>query len=300
MKIYLIGHFGQLGSVLGQKLTSQYEVIGTHRMIVGDSIPNVDLIINASAYTHVDRAEVERGSCHAVNVELPKYLAQKAREMDIPLIHFCTNYVFDGNRHGCPYVETDRCLPLSHYGKTKLEGTLVVGNEHSKYLVFRLSGIYGGVRSFVKTMTDAYHKRAEVIVVNDQAITPNDVSPVSEVVVNIIHQMTLPGFNKWGTYHLSGEGETSWHNFACSIYEKLNMMNKTQVPAPKPISSEDYSKKYSGTIAARPRYAVLDSSKLARTFGLTLGSWEEQFEEFWENEYCPSKSNPSSMNTINH
>jgi dTDP-4-dehydrorhamnose reductase len=227
-----------------------------------------DIIVNAAAYTAVDRAEIERETAFAVNAAAVGILAEQAKKSDALLIHFSTDYVFDGEKPS-PYVETDSPNPLNVYGRSKLEGERAVAASGCRHFIFRTSWVYApGGRNFVRAILAAAKSKPELKVVNDQHGAPTSSEAIAAAVARILGKpgtLQEPG----GVYHLSAAGETTWHGFAMEL---LSMQGLT-TPV-MGISTAEY-----GAPARRPKNSLLDNAKLLRTFGVALADWREGLRE---------------------
>jgi dTDP-4-dehydrorhamnose reductase len=282
MKILLTGKDGQVGFALHKKLASIGEVIATNRNELNlensDAIRTFiekikpDIIINAAAYTDVDKAESDIELAHKVNTEAPRVLAEKASELNIPIIHFSTDYVFDGLKNE-PYVETDKANPQSVYGKTKREGEEAV-RQHKKHIILRTSWVfsYHG-KNFLKTILKLIQEKSSLNIVNDQKGTPISVAAIADVICKIVEAiLNKADFKDFGTYHVALEGETNWHQYACFIAdEAMRLGLKTSMTSQdiKSISSDVYS-----TAAKRPMNSRLNTTKIKKTFMLELPDWK--------------------------
>ena len=284
MKIFLTGKDGQVGFALHKRLASLGEVIATDRNELNLENPDAirafiekikpDIIINAAAYTDVDKAETEIELAHKVNTEAPKVLAEKASQLNIPMIHFSTDYVFDGLKNE-PYVETDQANPQSVYGETKWEGEEAVRN-HKKHIILRTSWVFSSRgQNFLKTILKLIQEKTSLNIVSDQKGTPTSVDAIADVTYNIIKTiLNNPNFKDFGTYHFAHEGETNWHQYACFINdEAMRLGLKTTITSQdiKAIPSDAYPK-----LAKRPINSRLDTTKIKKTFMLELPSWEEE------------------------
>ena len=284
MRILLTGKNGQLGWELHRQLERDHEVIALGREDIDfrDSrflfqilkkLPKLDLIVNTAAYTEIDKAEQEPFVAEAINSEAAALLATEAEDRGIPMIHFSTDYVFDGRQWTRAYHEKDQPNPTCYYGWTKLEGEDRIRNILEKHLIFRLSGLYGTRRkNFFTTMLQQNRNGIIPRVVNDQIISPNWTPLVAEAVVVAIQQLFQGEKNVWGTYHLSGIGQTTWYEFARLIIERINDRWNVPMPFPIPVSTEEY-----GVAAKRPKFSVLDSTRFNNTFQCILPDWQEQF-----------------------
>jgi dTDP-4-dehydrorhamnose reductase len=230
MKILLTGKDGQVGFALHKKLVSLGEVIATDRNELNLENPDAirafiekikpDIIINAAAYTDVDKAESEIELAYKVNTEAPRVLAEKASQLDIPIIHFSTDYVFDGLKNE-PYVETDQANPQSVYGKTKWEGEEAVRN-HKKHIILRTSWVFSSRgQNFLKTILKLIQEKSSLNIVSDQKGTPTSADALADVTYKIVKTiLNKPNFEDFGIYHVALEGETNWYQYACFITDE--------------------------------------------------------------------------------
>ena len=228
-----------------------------------------DFCINAAAYTAVDKAESEQDKAELINVIGAKNLAETCNEFDTKLIHISTDFVFDGSNDK-PYSETDIPNPKGVYGQTKLDGEKVIQAVFSKYYIIRTSWVYSLFgNNFMKTMLRLASERTSLSVVNDQMGTPTNAVDLAEALVQIIlNNNQQPTANHFGTYHFSNEGQCSWYDFAKKIFE-INNINIDL----KAIPTSEFP-----TPAQRPKYSVLDKSKIKSTFGLPIKTWEESLK----------------------
>jgi dTDP-4-dehydrorhamnose reductase len=284
MKILLTGKDGQVGFALHKKLVSVGEVIATNRNELNlensDAIRvfiekiKPDIIINAAAYTDVDKAETEIELARKVNTEAPKVLAEEASQLDIPMIHFSTDYVFDGLKNE-PYMETDQANPQSIYGETKWKGEEAIRN-HKKHIILRTSWVFSSRgQNFLKTILKLIQEKTSLDVVSDQKGTPTSVDTLADVTYNIVKTiLNNLSFKDFGTYHVALEGETNWYQYACFINdEAIRLGFRTTMTSHdiKAISSDAYL-----TLAKRPMNSRLNTTKIKKTFILELPSWEEE------------------------
>jgi len=282
MKIFLTGKNGQVGFELAKKLSSLGELVATDRedldLTNSDAIRKFidqakpDIIINSAAYTAVDKAESEPNLAHQINVEAPKVLADKASEFNIPLIHFSTDYVFDGLKKD-PYIETDLTHPQSIYGKTKYEGEEKI-RAHPKHIILRTSWVFGSHgNNFLKTILRLIHERESLNIVGDQWGSPASAEMLADVTFKIVDIIFKnKNFNNYGTYHVTNEGKTSWYQYASLIANeaiKLNLKIKCKPNQIRSISTSEYP-----TSARRPLNSMLNTDKLKKTFMLELPHWE--------------------------
>jgi dTDP-4-dehydrorhamnose reductase len=228
-----------------------------------------DFCINAAAYTAVDKAESEQDKAELINVIGAKNLAETCNEFDTKLIHISTDFVFDGSNDK-PYSETDIPNPKGVYGQTKLDGEKAIQAVFSKYYIIRTSWVYSQFgNNFMKTMLRLASERTSLSVVNDQMGTPTNAVDLAEALVQIIlNNNQQPTANHFGTYHFSNEGQCSWYDFAKKIFEINNVSIDLSA-----IPTEQFP-----TPAERPKYSVLDKSKIKSTFGLPIKTWEESLK----------------------
>ena len=282
MKILLTGKDGQVGFALHKKLVSLGEVVATDRNALNLENPDAirafiekikpDMIINAAAYTDVDKAETEIELARKVNTEAPKVLAEKASQLDIPMIHFSTDYVFDGLKNE-PYVENDQANPQSIYGETKWKGEEAVRN-HKKHIILRASWVFSSRgQNFLKTILKLIQEKTSLNIVSDQKGAPTSSEMIAEATYNIIKTiLNNPNFKDFGTYHVALEGETNWYEYACFMTdEAIRLGLKTTMTSQEiqSISSDAYP-----TLAKRPMNSRLDTTKIKRTFMLELPNWK--------------------------
>lgn len=278
--ILLIGNDGQVGgelqrilAPLGALTTACYPAIdlakpASIRQVVREHRP--DLIVNAAAYTAVDKAESEPALCRKVNAMGPAVLAEEARRLKAGLIHYSTDFVFDGTQRS-PYKETDVPLPLSVYGKTKHEGDLAIETSGVPHLIFRLAWVYGlSGKNFLLTIQRLAKEGKPLRIVNDQVGCPTWSRTVAETTAAVLTMLDKPDApfsmkEASGIYHAVCAGETSWFGFARAFISP-------EIPIDA-IPTTDYP-----TPARRPAYSVLDCSKLQRTFGLTMPRWDESLQ----------------------
>jgi dTDP-4-dehydrorhamnose reductase len=230
-------------------------------------------LINAAAFTAVDRAESDADAAFRVNRDGAAVVANVASVTDLPLIHVSTDYVFDGSK-GAPYVETDPVNPLNAYGRSKEEGERAVREKCHKHLLLRTSWIYSPIgTNFVRTMLQLGSRRSELGVVNDQIGCPTAAAEIAEVILEIAAAIEGRQFTEWGTYHYAGADAVTWYGFAKMIFAQRKALGK---PTPKlfPITTADYP-----TPARRPFYSVLCTDKVKRTFTVTPRSLPDSLAE---------------------
>jgi len=287
MKFLLTGSNGQVGFELQKKLSALGEVIATDREELDLTNLNAirtfidqtkpDIIINPAAYTAVDKAESEIDLAYLINVTAPEVLASMAAELNIPLVHFSTDYVFDGLKKEA-YVETDKTNPQSVYGKTKCEGEEKV-RTHEKHIILRTSWVFGvHGNNFLKTMLRLIQEKDSLNIVGDQWGSPASASMLSDVTFKIVDTIFKnKNFNDYGTYHVTSEGETNWFEYASLIASELIKLNTKIKCGPdeiRPILTSEYP-----TAAKRPLNSRLNTDKLKKTFVLELPHWESEVKK---------------------
>ncbi len=277
MKILLLGKNGQVGFELQRTLAPLGEVTALGRQELDlsepDSIRSIvrsakpGLIVNAAAYTAVDKAESEPDLAMAVNGTAPGILAEEAALLKATLIHYSTDYVFDGSKK-TPYTEKDKPNPISTYGKTKLAGEEAIIDTECDHLILRTGWVYGLRGSnFLLTMQRLFKEREELQIVSDQYGSPTWARMIAEATTLLVMQRACKTNHKSRLYHLSASGKTSWYGFAEAIYEQ-SLVEGNNSCALKPVTTEQYQTK-----AARPRNSVLSNQKLKQETGLALPAW---------------------------
>ena len=232
-----------------------------------------DLIIIAAAHTAVDQAESEPELAFAINASAPGVFAEEAAALGIPLIHYSTDYVFDGSKPA-PYTEDDATNPLGVYGKSKLAGELAIAASGAQHLILRTSWVYSTHgKNFLLTMQRLLQERPELRVVADQIGAPTWAGTIAQSTRALIERWQAGEAGAWGTYHLTAQGETSWFGFTQAIAAHLSAQGKTCATL-EPIPASAYP-----TPAARPQNSRLDCSKLAREWGVTQPDWEAALSE---------------------
>jgi dTDP-4-dehydrorhamnose reductase len=291
VKIAIIGCNGQLGWELerrGKRRGMDTLALDCPEIDISDpasidsriDFSNIDLIINAAAYTAVDRAESEPEAAFAVNRDGPANLAKRCRDRGIPLIHVSTDYVFDGTKQG-GYTEEDPVAPLGVYGESKAAGEAEVRKILPEHFILRtawLCGVHG--HNFVKTMLKLGRERDTLKVVSDQFGCPTFAADLAEAILEVVCQAKKNQSVKWGTYHYCGAGKTTWHGFATAIFEIARQYEKLTVESVVPISTAEYP-----TPVKRPANSVLDCSKIERKFGIRPRPWRESLTEMIEQLY---------------
>jgi dTDP-4-dehydrorhamnose reductase len=285
--ILLIGSNGQVGKELQQILPAYGDIISVARPTVDLAQPDTlrsiirakqpQIIINAAAYTAVDKAESEPELANAINAIAPLILAEESQKLGACLIHLSTDYVFDGN--GChPYQETDTTNPLSVYGKTKLAGEEAIRETCAHHLILRTAWVYGtfGKSNFVKTMLRLGAERPELRVVADQIGSPTWAQDIAAVIAQMIPQLS-PDIA--GTYNYTNSGVASWYDFAVAILEEAQQLGFTlKVENIVPITTAEYP-----TPARRPAYSVLACGKISALLKSYPPHWRQRLREMLRN-----------------
>jgi dTDP-4-dehydrorhamnose reductase len=294
IRVLVTGARGQVGAEVVRALAGRAAVVAHDRATldlanaadiaarVRESRP--DVIVNAGAYTAVDRAEEQADAAHAVNAVAPGVLAEEARRAGALLIHFSTDYVFDGAKPAA-YVEEDAPNPLGVYGRTKLEGERRVAAAGCRHLVLRTSWVYGPHGSnFMLTMLRLAQARDELRVVDDQRGAPTSSASLARLVAELLAgggaaieraQVDRAG-EASGLYHATAQGQTTWFGFAQAIFEQVRRRRGAAFRAPRlvAIATSEYP-----TAARRPANSVLSSARLASTFGTRIPDWRLGLEE---------------------
>ncbi len=278
MRILVAGASGQVGRELcRQGLANGFQVIAPERVnfdisdasgvrqFVADAAP--DIIFNAAAWNGVDEAEDQSAQALQVNRDGAKNLATACAEHSIPLVHYSTDYIFDGTKASA-YVEDDVPGPVNTYGRSKLAGEEAVRAHHEQHLILRTSWIFSAHRSnFVKTMLKLGVARTELRVVDDQIGKPTSAATIAQISLAIAPDVQ----RSWGTYHLAQPEAVSWHDFATATFEAATRHGLTlAVKNVVPISSNDFA-----SVARRPENSVLDCQKLEDTFEVVIQDWHD-------------------------
>jgi dTDP-4-dehydrorhamnose reductase len=283
--ILLTGVNGQIGFELACSLQGLGRVVALDRAgldlsdtnrirhVVQDVGPS--LIVNAAAYTAVDAAETDAASAMRVNADAPEVLSQEAKRLGALLVHYSTDYVFDGAKTGA-YVEDDAPNPLNIYGVSKLGGEQAIAASGCAHLIFRTSWIYGARgTNFLQTMLRLGAERDELSVVNDQTGAPTWSRTVASATAKVLSQLLCGERDDWisssGIYHLTAGGATSWAGFAEAIFRNSC---QTAKPVIKSIPTASYT-----TPAVRPLNSQLSNDKLAKTFGIEAPVWDEALRQ---------------------
>jgi dTDP-4-dehydrorhamnose reductase len=286
MKLMVTGANGQVGWELRRSLVALGNVTALDRSQCDLSQPSLlpdlvrsvkpDVIVNAAAYTAVDDAEREEALATTVNGTAVGVLAQEAARTGALLIHYSTDYVFDGRKEG-PYAEDDPPCPINAYGRSKLAGEAAVRQAGGSWLVLRTSWVYGvRGRNFLRTILALLRERDELRIVSDQIGAPTWATEIAQATAAVIesaaHERTEGRFSS-GLFHLTASGATSWHGFAVAILNgavRHGLLLARPAPHLVPIASEDYPRP-----AARPKNSRLAADRLHQRFGIALPDWEE-------------------------
>jgi dTDP-4-dehydrorhamnose reductase len=285
VKILLFGKNGQVGWELQRSLMPLGEVVALDRSSqeycgdlanltgIAQTVRAVapDVIINAAAYTAVDQAEAERGLAYRINVEAPAVLAQEARHINAWLVHYSTDYVFDGSGDQ-PWSESDLPSPLNVYGQTKLQGEEAIRSAGCRHLIFRTSWVYAARgNNFAKTMLRLARERDQLTVIDDQMGAPTGADLLADATAHAV-LMAWKRPEVAGLYHLAADGEVSWYGYARFILDFARehaCAIKVQSDAILPVASRAFA-----TAAKRPLNSRLKTEKFRRTFGLNIPQWQ--------------------------
>ncbi|MCI0362510.1 MAG: dTDP-4-dehydrorhamnose reductase [Phycisphaerales bacterium] len=292
MKVLLTGPDGQIGWELARALAASHEVVAvrpiemdlTDAAAIRQTVRSVkpEVIVNAAGFTNVDQAESEPDLAFAVNGAAVSVLGAEAARIGAGVAHFSTDYVFDGTKTE-PYRPDDKPNPLSLYGRSKLAGEQALAASGASHLIIRTSWVYGARRhNFLRTILHQASIKPQLRIVDDQEGCPTWCRPLADAVARIIDASLKNGrqgtsFGAYqGTYHLAGAGATTWFEFARRILEMAQLR-----PAPElvPICTDEFAAQ-----ARRPPYSVLDCSKTAETFNVSLPPWEASLQEFFDTE----------------
>lgn len=285
MKFLLTGKNGQLGFELQRSLAPLGDIVavGAKEADLADpaAVRNLarrvrpDIIVNSGAYTAVDKAESDQATAFAINANAPGILSQEAARLGALMVHYSTDYVFDG-RKVAPYCETDSPDPQSIYGRSKFEGEMAVARANPRFLILRtswLAGANGG--NFAKTILRLAAERQHLDIVADQFGAPTSAALLADVTAQVVRQYQLAGPEKfsYGTYHVAAGGETNWSDYARFVIAQALANGKALKARPqdvRSIASADYP-----TAATRPANSRLDTRHFRNTFGLRLPEWQE-------------------------
>jgi dTDP-4-dehydrorhamnose reductase len=289
MRILLTGSDGQLGRCLVTTLAPLGNLIATNRSTLDLSQPQhvraqvmalaPDVIVNAAAYTDVERAELEEQSALTINGVSVGELADAARERQIPLIHYSTDYVFDGTK-ALPYVEEDLCAPLSAYGRSKLDGELRIRNSGCAHLILRTSWVYAAAgRNFLTTMLRLATEREELRVVDDQFGAPTFAGFIASATAQMLREILSSDAARervthGETVHVVNGGVTSWFGFASEIFASRSVQERMRTPRLVPIKTSEFP-----TCARRPANSRLSTEKARTVWKLQVPEWRESLAD---------------------
>lgn len=282
VKVLITGAAGQVGSELLKLALADFEVVGYNsselditnaqqvQQIVAEQAPA--LIINAAAYTAVDKAESDAERAYAVNETGVANLAEAALAMGIPVFHISTDYVFDGIATE-PYKETDPVGPIGFYGASKLAGEQALANSGVKHIILRTSWVFGAEgNNFVKTMLHLGKERDTLGVVVDQYGCPTSAASIANVLWQLAQKYAAENELPWGIYHFSNTPATTWHGFAFEIFKQaVEAGFLERAPVVNPIKTSDYP-----TPAKRPAWSVMDCSALVNMLGSGVPDWQQE------------------------
>lgn len=278
MRVLLLGGSGQVGHAFKTRDAFNGELVVANRrecdltdaeglrLLLRRVTP--DVIVNAAAYTAVDKAEGDRETCYAVNAIAPGVMAKEAAALGAKLVHYSTDYVFDGTKAGT-YTESDSTGPRNVYGASKLAGEEAIAKAGGEFLILRTSWVYSNHgANFLKTMLRLGAERAELRIVADQHGAPTSADAIADATVKILKKAAA---GQWtgGVFHMTAAGATTWHGFAKAIFARAASAKPSLIP----IATVDYP-----TPAARPANSLLSNEKFAATFGFRLPDWEQELD----------------------
>lgn len=304
MKILLLGRNGQVGQALEKILAPRGELLALTRQQLDLADSNAiraiiqkfrpEVIVNAAAYTAVDKAESEPELALAINGTAPGIMAEEAARLNALLVHYSTDYVFDGTK-SAPYTELDIPHPQNIYGHSKLAGEQQICTRASRYLIFRTSWVYDQQgKNFLTTIKRLGGQRHELTIVNDQLGAPTWSGEIARTTSNAIEKYLTHTSSQQinGIYHLTAQGQTSWFDFARAA-EKYGLFSSlAHPPTLRAISSAEFA-----TTAKRPMYSVLSNAKLLAQFGLQLPDWEISLRKCLESTESEIKIKDISKNS---
>ena len=281
MRVLLLGSSGQVGHAFetsdafaGERnelvVATRRECDLTNAAGLGLLLRRVrpDVIVNAAAYTAVDKAEEDRETCYAVNATAPGVMAREAAALGAKLVHYSTDYVFDGTKGGT-YTEGDPTGPRNVYGASKLAGEEAIAEAGGEFLILRTSWVYSNHgANFLKTMLRLGAERPELRIVADQHGAPTSADAIADATAKILRKATAGQWTS-GVFHMTAAGATTWYGFAKAIFARAADVKPNLIP----ITTADYP-----TPAARPANSVLSNDKFAVTFGFRLPNWEQQLD----------------------
>ncbi len=284
MKIFITGSYGQVGTeltMLADRSGWQFRAVDRDHLDItdGDEVEAAlsafapDAVINAAAYTAVDKAESDKKTAFSVNRDGPVNLARACENLGIPFVHYSTDYVFDGSKDG-PYSEDDPVAPLGVYGESKLAGEQAVQQSCSRHLILRTSWVFSSHgNNFVKTMLRLGAEREVLGIVADQFGKPTSAAEIARVTFELLS--TIKGKEQWGIYHLAQPEVTNWCDFAQAVFTEAGSQGMPlKIGQVKAIATADYP-----TPARRPANSELDCSRLQSLFGISIRPWRESLAD---------------------
>jgi dTDP-4-dehydrorhamnose reductase len=298
MRVLVPGGNGQVGWELARRgVQHGFEILALDRGSLDITEPDavvrelnksgVSLVVNAAAYTEVDKAELESDLAFAVNRDGPANLASTCAKVGIPLIHLSTDYVFDGRKQG-PYLETDPVSPLGVYGESKAAGEEEVKTRMREHIILRTAWVYGvHGHNFVKSMLHLGQTKEVIEVVADQYGSPTYAGDLAGAILTIASRLKEVRQPVWGIYHYCGQGMTTWHGFAEAILAMAQQYSSLKVREIKPISTAEYHAQ-----AQRPANSSLDCSLLEEKFGISPRPWSESLSRMIKAMFLIEKSEP--------
>lgn len=278
MRVLIFGRNGQVARELQRSCASISEMraIGSDQVNLKDESAIAKAIrefkpshiVNAAAYTAVDKAEQERELAFKINGHALGVMGEEAKKIQAHIVHYSTDYVFDGTQK-TPYLETDLTQPVNAYGESKLQGEHLLAQSGAEHVILRVSWVYGLYgHNFLKTMLRLGAEREELSVVADQVGVPTWSRHIADATAHILRDPNL--HSKSGVYHLTPQGQTTWHGFASRIFELAADKEKLKVQSVHPIKTEQFP-----TPAKRPASSLMNSDKVQKVFGVRLPQWDE-------------------------
>jgi dTDP-4-dehydrorhamnose reductase len=289
MRILLLGKKGQIGRELNALLKNNinYQLLALGRKELNLEVYsklkkiilefNPDIVINSAAYTNVDKSEKEKGLCQLINSDVPQYIARLCHDENIILIHFSTDYVFDGQATR-KYKEDDKANPINFYGKTKLLGENHIRSERSKHIIIRTSWVYSPFnKNFLKSIIEILETKNELKVIDDQFGIPTSSRFIAEMTFLFIEKLKGNSkLNIFGTYHVVPDGKTNWFEFSKKIYNYISNNNHNvlcNIKDIKAIKSKDYP-----SFAIRPKNSAMSNDKFKALLSTDILDWEYYLE----------------------
>jgi len=291
MTILVTGAKGQVGRELINKgMLSGRDMVGIdlQEVDITDAVAvkrfldpmDLEIVVNAAAFTAVDAAETEVEAAFGVNRDGAAHLAGICAEKKIPLIHISTDYVYDGTKKGA-YLESDPVSPQGVYARSKAQGDAAVADMLTEHIILRTAWVYSvHGHNFVKTMLGLFREKPSVAVVDDQYGSPTNASDIADAILRIVDHIQKNKETEWGVYHYTGQGKTNWYGFAEKVYELAAPLDTFSLKELKPIPSSSYP-----TPAKRPANSVLDCTKIQEMFGIVPAPWEESLRGMLDEIY---------------